>query len=238
MLVSSVPGGRSDFIAGWLGLLPNFIDSGWCIDPVTGQSYGNMRFTKMLDKGKSFNDVWLKQFKLSADADLCITGSCHGFSLNSLKDEISAGSINVISVTMTDSTTDFKKLKWDFVVKTYLSQNKVSHYYATNNNTWMIDQTIDKSPGEITASDRIEAVDKLLKTPISNVYYCPDISGAINVEYNLLFQPNGSQYLCDQLGINVDNAYHRYWNHMLLIADSPDVLNVWGHTWRREDYLN
>jgi hypothetical protein len=237
MLVSSFPGGRADFIAGWLGLLPNFVDSGWCIDPVTGQSYGNMRFTKMLDKGKSFEDIWLKQFELSADADLYVTGSCHGFQLESLKNEINAGSVKIVSVTISDLATDFKKLKWDFVVKTYLSQNKVSHYRAIKSNTWNIDQNINKSSSDITANDRIAAVDQLLKNPVSALQYCPEIIGATTVEYNLLFQPNGSQYLCKQLGINVDDAYHQYWNHMLLIADSPDVLNVWGHTWRKEDYL-
>lgn len=242
LLVSSCPGGRSDFVAGWLGLLPNFVDNNWGIDPITGQSYGHMQFTKPLDCGVPFEKIWPRQFELSGSAEFYLAGSGHGFNLNLVKDKIDSGLIKTLTMTFTDPSTDFKKITWEYIVKSYLSHQKVTFFRAVNENEFRADGVIKKPSNEITDEDRISAVLRRLEIATSDsnpvLQYCPPITNGTQVEYSRLFQPGGSQYLCQQLGIQADPAYHRYWNQMLPLADSPDVLTVWGRTWKRSDYFN
>jgi hypothetical protein len=229
-----------DFVAGWLSLLPNFVNMNWGIDPVTHQSYGDMRFAKMLDYNESFDDVWPKQFQLSADTNLYVTGTGHGTDLHKLQDKIASGLVKTVIINTSGPNVNVKKIKWEFIVKTYLSQNKVSYHQAFRKNTWMVDDLIDKLPEHVTNKDRVAKVDELLKNPIGDTFTaqtrCP---GAINVDYDLLFQPNGSQYLCNQLEIGVaDNAlHHRHWDYLLPLADSPHELDVWERMWRYRDYF-
>jgi hypothetical protein len=240
ILVIGVPGARMDFVAGWLSLLPNFVNMNWGVDPVTGQSYGDMRFAKMLDYGESFDKIWPKQFQLSANADLYITGTGHGHrnNLNNLQDKIANESVKPIIIDTSGPDINTKKLKWEFIVKTYLSQNKISYHQAFKKNAWLIDALINNSPEQIDNKDRIATVDELLRNPIGNAFstsiHC---AGAINLDYNQVFQPSGSQYLCDQLGITVNDRYHQHWNYVLPLSDSPYALTVWGHDWQYKDYF-
>jgi hypothetical protein len=238
VLVVGAPGARMDFVAGWLSLLPNFVNMNWGLDPITHQSYGDMRFAKMLDYGESFDDIWPGQFQLSADTNLYITGTGHGGNLNKLQDKMAAGLVKTVIINTSSPTVNVKKIKWEFVIKTYLSQNKVSYHQAYRKNVWLIDGLIDKLPKDITNNDRISKVDELLKNSIGDAFisqiHCPE---AINIDYNLLFQSNGSQYLCDQLAVAADAPYHQHWNAMLPLAESPSELNVWGHLWRYKDYF-
>lgn len=240
ILVVGVPGARMDFVAGWLSLLPNFVNMNWGLDPVTRQSYGDMRFAKMLDYGQSFDDVWPGQFQLSAAADLYITGTGHGTNLSQLQDKMASGQVKTVIINTSGPDVNVKKIKWEFIVKTYLSQNKVSYHQAYRKNTWMIDDLIDKLPEHVNNKDRVAKVEELLRNPMGDTFTaqtsCP---GAINLDYNLVFQPNGSRYLCDQLelGISSNSPYHDHWNHMLPLADTPSEVDVWERIWRYNNYF-
>ena len=237
MLVVGTGGARLDFVAGWLGLLPNFIDTSWCIDPITGQSYGNMRFTKMLDRGQFIENVWPKQFVLSADADLYIAGTGHGLNPSAIQDKIASGEITLLSINITNPNFDFKKIRWNFLVKTYLSRMRPSYYNPSKRNQWLIDLEINKPHNEITNEDRIATLDAQLRQPVGNIFYGPPCPGAIEVEYDMLFQIGGSEYLCEKLGFNADPAHHCYWNHMLPITEAPNTLKVWDHVWCKDNYF-
>jgi hypothetical protein len=238
MLVIGAGGGRMDFVAGWLSLLPGFIDVNWGIDPITHQSYGDMRFAKLLDQGKSLEDVWPKQFQLSADANLYLVGTGHGHCLTTLEEKINADLVKLVVINTTGSDINVNKLKWEFIVKTYLSEYKISYYRAVNRAKWLIDTMIEKDSGHITVDDRISAVDLLLKN-LGGLAYKTQAHhpSAVDVDYNQLFQLDGSRYLCDQLGMTVNDSYHQHWNHVLPLADSPDTLTAWGHVWRYKDYF-
>lgn len=235
LLISGGPGYRVDFVAGWLGTLPNFLDNHWCIDPATGQSYGHMRFTKMLDKGMSFDAIWRKRLELSPEAEWCVAGSFHGYDTQIIQDKIQTGAVDVVSIVSSDKT-DFDKISWEFYVKTYLSRNKISHLDPYTNKQWLIDQQISKPLNEITAQDRINAVDTLLQKP--ERFVSTPLAGSKKVEFDLLFCKGGSKYLCDILQLDADNCYHKHWDYMLSLSDSPDTLEVWGHAWCRKDYFN
>jgi hypothetical protein len=237
MLVVGPGGARMDFVAGWLSLLPNFVNMNWGVDPVTGRSYGDMRFAKMLDHDQSFDDVWPGQFRLSTDTDLYITGTGHGYNLDELQDKIDAGLIKVLTITCKDPTTNFKKIAWDFFVKTHLSQDKCFYYRAIKS-SWAIDRLLVDQINQPTDQDRIRVADVILKNiKVSNLLNNTQHPDSTAIEYNLLFQPGGSQYLCNCLGIKVDYAYHQYWDCVLPFSDSPHELSVWGHTWRYKDYF-
>lgn len=238
MLVIGPGGGRMDFVAGWLSLLPNFVNMNWGIDPVTHQSYGDMRFAKELDYGKDFKSVWPRQFELSADSNLYLTGTGHGNYLDNIQDKINSGSVKVISINTNGSDVNINKIKWEFIVKTYLSQYKISYHRAVKRSAWLIDNTVEKLPEHVTNEDRIAAVAALLKTSSIDSYKYQNYSSDVTeVNYNELFQSGGSRYLCKQLDLTVDDPYHQYWDFVIPSADSPKELVVWGHTWRYEDYF-
>lgn len=238
MLVVGPGGGRMDFVAGWLSLLPNFVNVNWGIDPVTHQSYGDMRFAKELDYGKNFESVWPRQFQLSADTDLYLVGTGHGSSLDQLQDKINSKSAKVVSINTAGPRINGNKIKWEFIVKTYLSYYKISYYQAVKRSKWLIDETIDKLPEHVIDKDRIAAVDALLKTPVGNSYKYQNQSPSVTeVDYDQLFCPGGSRHLCERLEMPVDDAYHQHWNFIVPLADAPKELTIWGHTWRYEDYF-
>jgi hypothetical protein len=136
-----------------------------------------------------------------------------------------------------DPTTNLKRIKWEHVVKTFLSTNKLSYTPVPGRKKWLIDSVINKPKDQITNEDRIVAVDQQLKIPVKYGHPGNSANGATNIEYNLLFQVDGSRLLCRELGIDVIDCYHQYWNSMLPLIDSPDTLTVWGHTWNYNDYF-
>ena len=72
ILVAGSGGARMDFVAGWLGILPQFLDGEWRIDPLTGLSHGFMMYTKLLDYGTidSFSNFFKEFFSINPAADL------------------------------------------------------------------------------------------------------------------------------------------------------------------------
>lgn len=229
MMVTGPGGSRIDFVAGWLGTLSNFVDNTWTISLTTGRSLGYMYQTKAVDWGVDIEPILGNdQLELDGQADTFWAGSCHGYNLNyqKWKDLVEQGKVLFAKIT----NIDVPKLKWEFVTKTYLTKNR--HVYAEK--AWRIDSELDIEPSD---ADRIQAVKDRFKDFAIDGNELPSEFPAINLDYQKLFVPNGSRYLCDQLGISADEVNHRYWNLMLPLADSPEELEVWGHVWRRSDFI-
>jgi len=236
-LVTSLGGCRMDFVAGWLGRLDNFIDSAWSIHPRTGQSSGTMQRIKHIDNYDNHLEDVLSEHQLVLDptSDITFVGACHGYQLNDYYREIIKNKIVVLRILA--GTADHNQIKWEFFVKTYLTRRENLHCMVHNSGQWSIDARLSPNP---TNAQRVQMLDEMIKNSASPLKGIDHYEGFpyIKLDYAKLFVPGGSQYLCDQTGLTVDDCYHRYWNQMLPFAASPSELTVWGHTWRREDYFN
>jgi hypothetical protein len=240
ILIAGEGGARMDFVAGWLGTLPQFLDNEWHMDPLTGQSYGFMRHTKTLDveKCESFSNFFRGYFTINPAADLCYAGSLHASIPDNIQDAVNSGMAELLIIDT--STVRFSHIHWECVVKTLLSQLKTRGTIDRWTKPWYIDQTINKI--SMTNLDRIALVKQYLRREPNRRICCGIPSPALishkKAGYNLLFQPGGSRYLCNILGLpEVSERYHNFWDCQLPLATSPDSLVVWGETWNKSDYF-
>ena len=233
------PGGaRMDFVAGWLGTLPGFVDSRWSIDIGTGLSLGDTHVTKALDKPDSdINRIMYHQgMCLDKDADLIWTGSCHGFMLSRLKSFNDLGQVDIVHIDLTGANID--QIYWEFLAKTFLTKRRhISD--CLNQNFWVIDRNIDKEKQLISDQDRIEKFIQLSKRK-NQITYQIKLDGIryTNVLYTDLFQPTGSYYLLDQLGLVASGRHHELWQSALKLSTTPDQVEAWGKIWNKLDLLN
>ena len=215
-LVTGPGGSRIDFIAGWLGSLPNFISTRWSIHPSTGASSGEMHDTKQLDDDMGVSIAhYLSEYRinLTSDSQYTYAGSCHGYALDSLIDEVD-DSVKVFYINPEPEY--YEKVRWEFFVKTWL--------------TPIITRDETPTPAHAELMDRASRMSIL---PVSVPYTRPRII----LSYGKLFSVGGSKYLCEVAGIDVEEKYHRYYDAMLSVADSPDEITVNGSLWKRSDYF-
>ncbi len=235
----AAPGGaRGDFVAGWLGLLPGFLDNQWHIDLETGLSIGDMGRLRAIDHGQSLDQCLQEhQLELCHQADIIWSVALHGYKLQ-LKDfqqHIKNKSIQFLSIE-TDQA-DHDKIRWEFFIKTYLSTRR-SLSWVQRKKSWVID---DSPTQDIVSNhDRIEKIKTLIGGRQQNCLSTRSLSKdvpAISLQYTKLFERNGSRYLCDQLELSCSDHYHDYWNDMLPKADSPDTVTVWKQEWSKQNLL-
>jgi hypothetical protein len=231
-----------DFVAGWLGTLPGFVDSRWSIDIGTGLSLGDTYVTKALDNPNSdINRIMYHPgMCLDKDADLIWTGSCHGFMLSRLKSLNELGQVDIVYIDLTGA--DIDSIYWEFLAKTFLTKRRhISD--CLNQNFWVIDRNIiNKEKQLISDQDRIEKFIQLSKRKnqitqqINNIKL--DGIKHTNLLYTDLFQPTGSYYLLDQLRLVASERHHELWQSALKLSTTPDQVEAWGKLWIKSDLLN
>lgn len=222
-----IPGARADFIAGWLGKLPSFVESSWSFDPVTGQSITLTQHTLTLDHPDnlpSFLDS--HRYFLSPDAALTYPTKVHSVS-DECRNSIDPTTTTLIDIDLSDS--DLTKITWEGTIKT------MTRLHRLDEPRWVIDQFINKSV--ITDIDRIDYLNVLLKASLSNK---PNVVPAVqpSIMFNKVFKKGGSRYVASLLGLVVDDIYHSYWDYMLPLAETPASVTFWGHTFKLDDYIN
>jgi len=240
VLVAGTGGARMDFVSGWLGKLPDFIDTKWYIDPSTGLSIGDMHFIKSIDSLDSDIGQVVNNHKAQLDinAKLQWAGSCHGNQIEKHREHINSGLFKLLIINTDSVSSDIKdKIQWEFFAKTYLSCRKtITNYF--NDENWNIDNQIDKT--NITDSDRIECLQKMLgknksfeKTPL-----VPPGIECVTAEYDKLFVPGGSKYLCNILELSASERNHKLWDTMLDFSNTPDSVYALDKTWTKSEFLN
>jgi len=234
-LTLGAPGARGDFVAGWLSSLPWVINNEWTIDPLTGRSYGGQQLIRKLDhvsigNTTDLNDALLTcNWHLDSTAKLAYSGALHGFKINSqvTTDNLSAIKFIVIDTSDIDPLT----LHWEFCVKTWGSYDHRRHVSENNSPNYHIDHKLKNQP--ITDQDRCEMFKTLLlNTPNRN--YMPTINFPhVTIKYNDIISPTGSKKLAELLNMVVDPAYHKLWETNLTLADTPDLVNLFGQCWSK-----
>jgi len=235
ILVAGPGGSRLDFTAGWLGKLPNFIDSNWNINIASGRSHGFMGFSKSLDFSNNLQNILQDvNIQITAESKLSCVGAMHGNNTSTYDEFVKKGLAEILQIDVSGAPSS--TIIWEFFAKTYLSSDN-SHHAYNNKHRWLIDNYINKT--SITDQDRIDKIHQYLKhTPktVSNI----DLKDLkhVKVSYNKIFQPGGSFLITKALNLDVDKKYHDYWDAMLPFAKSPNIIDVFGCQWKKEDYFS
>lgn len=233
-MVAGWGGARADFVAGWLGLLPTFINNKWTIDPETGLSHGFQINIREIDKQPDYSissALSAHGCALDQHAEFTLALSCHGenFQSRDYLSYIDQGTIKFVSIDIKEA--DHQTIQWEFLVKTFLSHRRALHAVRGDSLRWPIDLIINKPT--ITDQDRIDQMYKLLneKKKFYKTKSLPTTIPSLTVNYNRLFDEGGSRYLCQVLEIDVPDSYHQYWDTVLPCATSPKQLRVWDTDW-------
>ena len=245
-LVTGLGGSRMDFVAGWLGTLPGWINNQWQVDPVTGQSNGYMRFTKAIDSMQTDLTTLLAdhQLQLSQNNQYNWAGACHGFGVkrNNLLPFIEEGTVELLNIVVEPKY--LNEIVWNFIVKTFLYQERDLFNLLNYNSPWLIDRRIkiDQPDAVITDQYRCKFLHNMIAGSIESItketrlnFSEQGISSTI-ILYSEIIKDSGSEYLENLLGLEVHKPHHRLWKNMLPLSFSPDTMPAWGHTWKRADY--
>lgn len=242
-LISGVGGARIDFVAGWLGTLPGWINNQWQIDPITGQSNGFMRMTKPLDHGNNDISTLLKDLnlELSPHAKFYWAGACHGFyNKIDISNLLNSGSVELWRIQVRD--VDINEIIWNHIVKTFMSHDtRISR--LQDQTPYLIDRRIKDAQPSVVIDDqlRIEFMHDLINqikqgflSMVNNLEQ--STVPAKIIEYREIASVDGSYYLQQMFDLNVPEACHKMWANMIPLSFSPDSIQTWGHCWRRADY--
>jgi hypothetical protein len=238
LYIVAAPGGaRGDFVAGWLGTIPGFLNSYWNIDQATGVSLGNMGHLRSIDHGLAPTTALNShQLNLSNISNITWAVSCHGYTLDPSMyyPHIDNNEIKFLSININGA--DKTIITWEFIVKTYLSERRGLDW-AQRNKKWVIDDQINLE--SITDQDRIDQLQLILKQQPRALSdrSLPITIPSISLDYVKLFKLNGSRYLCNQLNIIAPEYCHSLWNAMIPMADAPNIVTAWGVVWRKADYF-
>lgn len=220
-IVVARPGARGDFLAGWLGMLPGFVDNQWRIDIPTGRSFGLMSCFKEIDSIDYGNNtlnqlLGYRNYRLGT-SPWTFAISCHGYNL---ADKIIV-SENVNIIQITTDVCNKAVIDWEYIAKTYFCQERYESSIQQN-----MFYNVDKNNVDIKkcAIETRKTVDLELGVP------------CVQVAYKELFQPGGSYYLCDRLGVQVNEEYHQYWDTQLNFAKSKLSYDIFGKIWTINNY--
>jgi hypothetical protein len=237
LLTVGVPGSRLDFVSGWLSTLPKFVDSRWYIDALTGRSFKADALLKEIDH-VDYGDETMRrllafgEFELDADSNLILSQGCHGVGLLKKIKMQDAAAIKVIRINT--RAVDPKKLFWEYLVKTYMSQQRYVHAIHQGHE-YHVDLLLQQLDLEITDCNRIKYVEDVIEKLRGQSYTRPlpmiEKLQCIDIDYNNLFTPGGSKQLCKQLELEVDDRYHQHWDNNLTMCESPGVITRFGKIW-------
>jgi hypothetical protein len=239
-LTVGIPGSRLDFVSGWLGTLPGFVDSQWYLDPETGRSFTNANSLRPIDKVDYGTEtlsrvLGLNEFELDSESSIKLSQGCHGRTLSTKfkPEDVSATTVICIN---TDGA-DRKKIFWEYLVKTYMSQQRWIQAYE-DNQIYHVDKLLKDAKLEICDHHRVEFIENVIKTE-SYPRLTPKIPGltCIDIDYDTLFTNNGSRELCKRLSLDVNDCYHQLWQNNLYMCNSPTAISKFGRTWSYDEIV-
>lgn len=225
VIVKFIAGARGDFVAGWLGKLPNFIESHWSFNPVTGQTISTNQHSLNLDTNTDL-DNFLQSHRYVLDPSSNVFYATGVKNISPYYDSILTSDVAQI-LSIDSNNVNPNCLTWESIIKVF------GRFTVNHNPQYYIDTMIKNT--NITNQDRIDCLNNMLSN--ASALYHNSTSTQSGLDYNKLFQPGGSYIITDSLGINVDTKYHDYWNYMLPLACTPDEVTLWGHKFCYQDYF-
>lgn len=220
------PGARADFIAGWVGKLPNFVESSWSFNPVTRQSITSTQHTLCLDYPEQLTSFLNDhQYVLDANSPLTYATKVHQVS-NECSQIIDSKTVNLIPINL--EGVDSNIIHWESLIKT------LGRAHRLHTASWVIDQWIDKD--HISDEDRISYLDQHLKTRFQEKRQLPIYNNGL--KYIEIFKKGGSYLIADAIGVSASKEYHQYWDYMLPMAETPHSVILWGHEFKLSEYIS
>lgn len=218
-----------DYVAGWLGTLPEFVDSYWGIDPLRRQS--NSVIKNLVDLA-DFNSLseFLKTYNCVLDSNAQMTFATKSHRIS--HEFFPLIDSNILKLCYIDiGTADIHTLAWEFVIKTYTRPIKLN---SDSEHKWQVD-TLLTHP--FTNEKRINALlDQFTQHTNwlrnNQTLLLPKFDHVV-LNYSKLFQPGGSRYLCQCIGITVDDPWHDFYDYMLPMAETPAEILIWDHVFQK-----
>lgn len=229
MIVAGTGGARADFVAGWLGTLPGFVNSRWIIDPETGVSYGYMGDLRAIDQNQKLESVLSSQGLVAdPEAEFTWAVSCHGDTLASkdFQSLIDSGAVRFAWIDC--SRANPNTIAWEFYVKTYLSHRRAMDSVKGWAEQWVIGNNLSDR-------EKTQRLQKMLKN--HQVCYNKINLPCVQIDYVETFCAGGSRYLCQCLGLSASDKHHQYWDSVLPFSQSPSNVRAWGVEWRQQDWF-
>lgn len=234
VLTIGIPGSRLDFVSGWLGTLPGFVDAQWYIDPETGRSFTTANSLRPVDKVDYGTEtlsrvLGFEGFELDPTSSIRLSQGCHGRTLSSKFRTQDVPAVKVVRIDTDDA--DRKKIFWEYLVKTYMSRQRWIQAIE-DDQEYNVDRLLNLAGLEINDRNRVEFIESVIEKD----YYArptPAVEGLsyVTIAYDKLFTVDGSQELCKQLELDVDECYHQLWRKNLTMCDSPKTIVKFGKTW-------
>jgi len=235
-IVLGTGGSRKDFLTGWLGKLPSFIDTKWYIDLTCGASHSDAHLVKIVDTSPKHTFVHLLEkmdIRFSDDAILNLAVNCHGINLADNLKGLSKSQYEILNINVNPNAND---TFWQNFVKNFLHYNTSIDQlddYMNQSILQYIPQVGDTQEEIISnffSKDNPNFESKML---ISN--YNQD--EVIQFDYNELFVKSGSRILCNRLNLYAPDNVHAFWDAMLPFADPPPEVEFLGKVWKKSDYI-
>jgi hypothetical protein len=255
-IILGIGGSRKDFLTGWLGTLPNFINTRWFVDLATGVSVSDVSFIKEIDAlpELTLKDMLARKniFFDNDDSNLNIAVGFHGLSIeNSLRD-LDDSQYEIINIDVNPEM--MERIFWEQFVKNFLKYNRTLQDLEDNDllNKYILTYVHPvENPFELTNEEQIEIIKNLYPKFNTNdtgweekmksmIHWCKQldkIKTMHRVNYNDLFTPGGSKTLCDTIGFTVPEVNHRFWDAMIPFAESPTEIDFIGHIWKKSDHI-
>ena len=227
-------GARGDFVAGWLGLLPQYLQNYWTIDCETGQSTSNANFLKHFPPTPEENDLEKfllgHNFVLDSDSFLRISATTHTADISRFFPSTKRNCVQLISIQISQS--DILEIEWNFFVKTFLTRHRQLTDHSENIR-YGVDHYLPQGTA-ISDRDRLEKIDTFLRDRIPGIDTV--IAADVMLPYREIFQPGGSRILCDALDLVCSDVYHARWDTMITLAHSPLIIERFGRLFTFADF--
>lgn len=232
-IIVARPGARGDFLAGWLGTLPDSVDTMWRIDIPTGRSLGLMTCFKQLDNEmpdrECLNRVLAtRNYQLDPQARFVFNMACHGYQLE--QKILDPNSVEIIQIVDNEH---HDQINWEYTVKTWFSSDRQEHNIRDNQFS-----QADRTAPDTTTEQKIDLVKQFSRSCVRvNVDQALTGLNVIKFAYNKLFVPGGSRAVEKALNLNISSNYHVLWNTQLYFANSQLSYNKFNYKWTKNNYL-
>lgn len=233
-IIASQGGARGDFLAGWLGTLPEYMENYWTLDCETGQSFTNAKFLKDFQPESMGSDIetFLAGYKLVLDTDskINVSGTSHRADILDFFPENKKSCIKLVFIRVPKSK--IIEISWNFFVKTFFTKHR--NYGNLDHVVYGIDHLLGDQP-PITDQKRL----CYIKNFLSHLHYPktfdPPAAGIV-LDYEEIFRPGGSRVVAENLSLTCSENHHRLWDKNLEFSSSPLEIERFGQIFKFQDF--
>jgi hypothetical protein len=237
-IVQATGGARGDFLAGWLGSLPEFLNSNWTIDWETGQSFTQAKFLKCFHQGslvtknlRGFLESY--QYVLDQNHDFLVAGTTHDASIANYVDPAQRDLVTILSIQLSQQR--LIQSAWEFFVKTFLTKHRYDFAFY-NHITYGVDHYLRDQGIMANDHERLKCIDQYLQNINLACLQASSVRCDYVFNYDELFVPEGSRHLVSQLDLRCSEKHHEQWNQNLKFAQSPQEIERFGRTFKFSEF--